>query len=245
MPIDHKKILALIPSKPGVYQFFDSSGNMIYVGKAKDMKKRTTSYFSKNQSGKTIVMLKKAAELRHIVVDNESDALLLENNLIKQHQPRYNILLKDDKTYPWICIKNEPFTRVFSTRNVIKDGSVYYGPYTSGLMVKTLLEIIRQLFHPRTCNYNLTLKNIAAGKFRPCFEYHLGNCKGPCIGLQTEEEYMQEIQQVKNILKGNISMVLDHLKELMLHYSENMRFEEAQKLKDKIDLLSKYRSRSV
>ena len=245
MPIDHTKILPIIPSKPGVYQFFDSSGIMIYVGKAKNLKKRAASYFAKNQSGKTLVMLKKAAELRHIVVENESDALLLENNLIKQHQPRYNILLKDDKTYPWICIKNEPFPRVFSTRNVIKDGSVYYGPYTSGLMVKTLLEIIRQLFHPRTCNYNLTLKNIAAGKFRPCFEYHLGNCKGPCIGLQTEEEYMQEIQQVKNILKGNISVVLDHLKELMLHYSENMRFEEAQKLKDKIDLLSKYRSRSV
>ncbi len=245
MPIDHKKILALIPSKPGVYQFFDSSGNMIYVGKAKDLKKRTTSYFSKNQSGKTIVMLKKAAELRHIVVDNESDALLLENNLIKQHQPRYNILLKDDKTYPWICIKDEPFPRVFSTRNVIKDGSLYFGPYTSGLMVKTLLELIRQLFQLRTCKLNLTAKNIASGKFRPCFEYHLGNCKAPCIALQTEDDYAENIQQIKNILRGNISSVLDNLKHLMITYSKNLRFEEAQKIKEKIELLSRYRSRSA
>ena len=245
MPIDHKKILALIPSKPGVYQFFDSSGNMIYVGKAKDLKKRTTSYFSKNQSGKTIVMLKKAAELRHIVVDNESDALLLENNLIKQHQPRYNILLKDDKTYPWICIKDEPFPRVFSTRNVIKDGSLYFGPYTSGLMVKTLLELIRQLFQLRTCKLNLTAKNIASGKFRPCFEYHLGNCKAPCIALQTEDDYAENIKQINNILRGNISSVLDNLKHLMIAYSKNLRFEEAQKIKEKIELLSKYQSRST
>jgi len=245
MPIDHKIILTLIPSKPGIYEFFDSTGNIIYVGKAKNLRKRAASYFTKNQSGKTIVMLKKAAELKHIVVENESDALLLENNLIKQHQPRYNILLKDDKTYPWICIKNEPFPRVFSTRNVIRDGSIYYGPYTSGLMVKTLLDLIRQLFHPRTCNYNLTPKNIAEGKFKPCFEYHLGNCKGPCIGLQTEEEYMQDLQQIKSILRGNISTVLNHLKEEMFNYSQNMRFEEAQKLKEKYDILLKYRSRSV
>jgi excinuclease ABC subunit C len=245
MPIDHKIILTLIPSKPGIYEFFDSTGNIIYVGKAKNLRKRAASYFTKNQSGKTIVMLKKAAELKHIVVENESDALLLENNLIKQHQPRYNILLKDDKTYPWICIKNEPFPRVFSTRNVIRDGSIYYGPYTSGLMVKTLLDLIRQLFHPRTCNYNLTPKNIAEGKFKPCFEYHLGNCKGPCIGLQTEEEYMHDLQQIKSILRGNISTVLNHLKEEMFNYSQNMRFEEAQKLKEKYDILLKYRSRSV
>ncbi len=245
MPIDHKIILTLIPSKPGIYEFFDSTGNIIYVGKAKNRRKRAASYFTKNHSGKTIVMLKKAAELKHIVVENESDALLLENNLIKQHQPKYNILLKDDKTYPWICIKNEPFPRVFSTRNVIRDGSIYYGPYTSGLMVKTLLDLIRQLFHPRTCNYNLTPKNIAEGKFKPCFEYHLGNCKGPCIGLQTEEEYMQDLQQIKSILRGNISTVLNHLKEEMFNYSQNMRFEEAQKLKEKYDILLKYRSRSV
>ena len=245
MTIDHNKILSLIPSKPGVYQFFDSSGNMIYVGKAKNLKKRAASYFSKNQSGKTMVMLKKAMELRHIVVDNESDALLLENNLIKQHQPRYNILLKDDKTFPWICIKNEPFPRVFSTRNVIKDGSLYFGPYTSGLMVKTLLELIRQLFQLRTCKLNLTAKNIASGKFRPCFEYHLGNCKPPCIGLQTGEDYMESIQQIKNILRGNISSVLDNLKQLMIHYSQNLRFEDAQKIKERIELLSKYKSRSA
>jgi excinuclease ABC subunit C len=245
MPIDYKIILTLIPSKPGIYEFFDSTGTIIYVGKAKNLRKRAASYFTKNQSGKTIVMLRKAAELKHIVVENESDALLLENNLIKRHQPRYNILLKDDKTYPWICIKNEPFPRVFSTRNVIRDGSTYYGPYTSGLMVKTLLDLIRQLFHPRTCNYNLTPGNIAEGKFKPCFEYHLGNCKGPCIGLQTEEEYMHDLQQIRSILRGNISTVLNHLKEEMFNYSQNMRFEEAQKLKEKYDILLKYRSRSV
>lgn len=241
---NYKDTISVLPSKPGVYQFLDSHGNIIYVGKAKNLKKRITSYFSKNQSGKTRVMLTKAEGIRHIVVDNESDALLLENNLIKQHQPKYNILLKDDKTYPWICIRNEIFPRVFSTRNVIKDGSQYFGPYTSGLMVKTLLDLIKQLFHPRTCNYNLTAKNIASGKFKPCFEYHLGNCKGPCIGLQTEEDYTQEIQQVRNILRGNISTVIDHLKELMVNYAENLRFEEAQKVKEKINILSKYKSRS-
>jgi excinuclease ABC subunit C len=245
MSIDHRDIIRRLPNKPGVYQFMDAYGNIIYVGKAKNLKKRTASYFSKNQSGKTIVMLKKAAELRHIVVDNESDALLLENNLIKQHQPRYNILLKDDKTYPWICIKDEPFPRLFSTRNVIKDGSLYFGPYTSGLMVKTLLELIRQLFQLRTCKLNLTAKNIESGKFRPCFEYHLGNCKAPCIALQTEDDYAESVQQIKNILRGNISSVLDNLKQLMIKYSKNLRFEEAQKIKEKIDLLSKYKSRSA
>jgi excinuclease ABC subunit C len=245
MSIDHRDIIRRLPNKPGVYQFMDAYGNIIYVGKAKNLKKRTASYFSKNQSGKTIVMLKKAAELRHIVVDNESDALLLENNLIKQHQPRYNILLKDDKTYPWICIKDEPFPRLFSTRNVIKDGSLYFGPYTSGLMVKTLLELIRQLFQLRTCKLNLTAKNIESGKFRPCFEYHLGNCKAPCIALQTEDDYAESVQQIKNILRGNISSVLDNLKQLMIKYSKNLRFEEAQKIKEKIDLLSKYKARSA
>jgi excinuclease ABC subunit C len=245
MSIDHRDIIRRLPNKPGVYQFLDAYGNIIYVGKAKNLKKRTASYFSKNQSGKTIVMLKKAAELRHIVVDNESDALLLENNLIKQHQPRYNILLKDDKTYPWICIKDEPFPRLFSTRNVIKDGSLYFGPYTSGLMVKTLLELIRQLFQLRTCKLNLTAKNIESGKFRPCFEYHLGNCKAPCIALQTEDDYAESVQQIKNILRGNISSVLDNLKQLMIKYSKNLRFEEAQKIKEKIDLLSKYKARSA
>ena len=181
-----KSIISLLPDKPGVYQFIDNSDNILYVGKAKNLKKRVTSYFSKNQSGKTVVLLRRAADIKHIVVENESDALLLENNLIKKHQPRYNILLKDDKTFPWICIKKEPFPRVFSTRNNIRDGSVYFGPYTSGLMVKTLIALIRQLYNLRTCSLNLTESNIQSEKFKVCLEYHLGNCKAPCVGLQTE-----------------------------------------------------------
>jgi excinuclease ABC subunit C len=190
-------------------------------------------------------MLKRADDLKHIVVDNESDALLLENNIIKKLQPRYNILLKDDKTYPWICIKKEPFPRVFSTRNTYKDGSVYFGPYTSGLMVKTLLELIRQLYKLRTCALSLTKENITAAKFKVCLEYHMGNCKAPCIRLQTEQDYAENIQQIKNILRGNISTVLDHLKKLMSDYSNELRFEEAQVIKTKIEILSKFQSRSA
>ncbi len=245
MPINSKSILQLLPEKPGVYQFIDTSGNIIYVGKAKNLKKRVSSYFKKNQSGKTSVMLKRAADLKHIIVDNESDALLLENNIIKKQQPRYNILLKDDKTYPWICIKKEPFPRVFSTRNTYKDGSVYFGPYTSGLMVKTLLELIRQLYKLRTCTLSLTKENINAGKFKVCLEYHMGNCKAPCVGFQTEQDYADNIQQIKSILRGNISTVLDHLKKLMHEYSNSLRFEEAQAIKNKIEILSKFQSRSV
>jgi excinuclease ABC subunit C len=243
--LDYKLILSALPQKPGVYQFVDHNGTIIYVGKAKNLKKRVTSYFTKNQSGKTQALLKKAENVRHIVVDNESDALFLENNLIKKLQPKYNILLKDDKTFPWICIKNEPFPRVFSTRNVIKDGSNYYGPYTSGLMVKTLIVLIRQLYQLRTCSHNLTNENISAGKFKVCLEFHIGNCKAPCISRQTMEEYSETISQIRNILKGNISSVIDHLKLLMLNCSSEMRFEEAQIIKDKIDLLSKYKSRST
>ena len=215
-----KSILSLIPDRPGVYQFFDSSGVIIYVGKAKNLKKRVTSYFSKNQSGKTIALLRKTSDVRHIVVDNEQDALLLENNLIKKHQPRYNILLKDDKTFPWICIKNEPFPRVFSTRNPVRDGSQYFGPYTSGLMVKTLISFIRQLYKLRTCYHNLTESNIKAGKFKVCLEYHLGNCKAPCVGKQIESDYLENIDQIRDILKGNISTVIDHLKKSMARYSK-------------------------
>ena len=245
MPIDPVHILSLLPHKPGVYQFHDSYGTIIYVGKAKDLRKRVTSYFLKNQSGKTSVMLKKAVQLRHIVVDNESDALLLENNLIKKHQPRYNILLKDDKTYPWICIKKEPFPRVFSTRNTIRDGSVYFGPYTSGLMVKTLLDLIRHLYKLRTCTLNLTRNNIESGKFKVCLEYHLGNCKAPCVGLQGIEDYDDSIQQIRNILRGNISTVQDHLKGIMKEYASEMRFEEAQVIKDKLEIISRFRSKSA
>jgi excinuclease ABC subunit C len=240
-----KSILSLIPDRPGVYQFFDSSGVIIYVGKAKNLKKRVTSYFSKNQSGKTIALLRKTSDVRHIVVDNEQDALLLENNLIKKHQPRYNILLKDDKTFPWICIKNEPFPRVFSTRNPVRDGSQYFGPYTSGLMVKTLISFIRQLYKLRTCYHNLTESNIKAGKFKVCLEYHLGNCKAPCVGKQIESDYLENIDQIRDILKGNISTVIDHLKKSMARYSAELRFEDAQSVKEKIDILSRFRSKST
>ena len=245
MSISPEQIISILPEKPGVYQFLDSSGNLLYVGKAKNLKKRVRSYFGRKQSGKTSVMLKQASTLSHIVVDNESDALLLENSLIKTHQPRYNILLKDDKTYPWICVKNELFPRVFSTRNTIKDGSEYYGPYTSGQMVKTLIDLIRQLYKLRTCSLNLTKSNIKSGKFKVCLEYHLGNCKAPCIGLQNEEEYMAGIKQIRDILKGNISSVIEHLKQLMAERSRNLRFEEAQMIKDKLDILSKFRARST
>lgn len=240
-----KSILSLIPGNPGVYQFIDSYGVVIYVGKAKNLKKRVTSYFSKNQSGKTIALLRKTSDIRHIVVDNESDALLLENNLIKKHQPRYNILLKDDKTFPWICVKNEPFPRVFSTRNPVRDGSIYFGPYTSGLMVKTLVSFIRQLYKLRTCSHNLTKQNIDAGKFKVCLEYHLGNCKAPCVGKQQESDYQENIDQIKDILKGNISTVIDHLKITMTKYSGELRFEEAQLIKEKIEILSRFRSKST
>jgi excinuclease ABC, C subunit len=243
--VNFKSILSVIPDNPGVYQFIDASGIIIYVGKAKNLKKRVTSYFSKNQSGKTIALLRKTSDIRHIVVDNESDALLLENNLIKKHQPRYNILLKDDKTFPWICIKNEPFPRVFSTRNPVRDGSVYFGPYTSGLMVKTLISFIRQLYKLRTCTHNLIKSNIEAGKFKVCLEYHLGNCKAPCVGKQAENDYLENIDQIRDILKGNISTVIDHLKKTMLRYSEELRFEEAQSVKEKIEILSRFRSKST
>jgi excinuclease ABC subunit C len=240
-----KSILSLIPDNPGVYQFVDASGVIIYVGKAKNLKKRVTSYFSKNQSGKTIALLRKTTDIRHIVVDNESDALLLENNLIKKHQPRYNILLKDDKTFPWICVRNEPFPRVFSTRNPVRDGSVYFGPYTSALMVKTLISFIRQLFKLRTCTHNLIQSNIEAEKFKVCLEYHLGNCKAPCVGKQTERDYLENINEIRYILKGNISTVIDHLKTTMARYSKELRFEEAQSVKEKIEILSRFRSKST
>lgn len=245
MPLDPPYILPHLPHKPGVYQFTDMSGKVIYVGKAKDLKKRITSYFSGNRSGKTTVMLNRAAGLRHTIVDNESDALLLENNLIKKLQPRYNILLKDDKTFPWICIKKEHFPRVFSTRNTVRDGSEYFGPYTSGLMVKTLLGLIRHLYKLRTCSLSMTKTNIDSGKFRVCLEYHIGNCKGPCVGLQTEDEYNENINQIRNILRGNISSVMEHLKGLMAGYSKDLRFEEAQVIKEKIEILSRFRSKST
>jgi excinuclease ABC subunit C len=242
---EYRRTISGLPDKPGIYQFLDESGLILYVGKARSLKKRVTSYFSGNQTGKTNVLLKKTRHIRHIVVDSESDALLLENNLIKKHQPRYNILLKDDKTFPWICIKNEPFPRVFSTRNVYRDGSVYYGPYTSALMVRTLINLIRQLFQLRNCSLNLVSENIDSCKFKVCLEFHMGNCKAPCVGKQSEEEYSETIARVRDILKGNISAVIDYLRDMMLSYSADLKFEEAQKLKEKIELLSKYRSKST
>jgi excinuclease ABC subunit C len=242
---EHKEIIASLPDKPGVYEFMDPVGRVLYIGKAKNLKRRVTSYFAKNKSGKTNMMLRKAGSIRHIVVENESDALLLENNLIKKHQPRYNILLKDDKTFPWICIKKEPYPRVFSTRKVIRDGSVYFGPYTSALMVRTLLTLIRQLYKLRSCNLNLTQSNIEAGKFKVCLEYHIGNCKGPCVGYQTEEDYDESIVQIKDILKGNIMTVTEHLKKRMTNYAKELRFEEAQMLKEKIEILNRFRSKSA
>jgi excinuclease ABC subunit C len=243
--LNYKEIVSSLPDNPGVYQFLDTTGKIIYIGKAKNLKKRISSYFAGSHSGKTKVMLNKAASISHIVVENESDALLLENNLIKKHQPRYNILLKDDKTFPWICIKNEPFPRVFSTRKIIKDGSLYFGPYTSALMVKTLLELIRQLYKLRTCYYNLTEDNIKSGKFKVCLEYHMGNCKAPCVGNQKETDYQESINQIRDILKGHIIAVIDHLKTKMNEYSGQLRFEEAQIIKEKIEILNKFQSHSA
>jgi excinuclease ABC subunit C len=240
-----KSTVSTLPDKPGVYQFIDSAGTILYVGKARSLKKRVLSYFTKNQSGKTQAMLSRAVDLRHIVVDNESEALLLENSLIKKHQPRYNILLKDDKTYPWICIKNEHFPRVLLTRKLIPDGSSYYGPYTSVPAVRTLLDLVRQLFQIRTCSLPLNKKSIAEGKFRVCLEYHIGNCRGPCVGLVSEEEHNQHIERIKQIVKGDVGSVTGHLEALMKQYAAALKFEEAQKIKEKLEILTRYRSKSV
>src|SRR5689334_13843547 len=226
---DHQNILSILPESPGVYQFYDKDGRLIYVGKAKSLKKRVSSYFHKeHDSGKTVVMVRQIADIKTIKVETEMDALLLENNLIKKHQPRYNVNLKDDKTYPWICIKNERFPRVFYTRKFIRDGSEYFGPYTSVKMINTLLDLITQLYKLRNCTLNLSEENIANKKFKVCLEYHIGNCKGPCEARQTFEDYDQTIKEIRQILKGNISMVIGHLKELMQGHSAELKFEEAQ-----------------
>lgn len=242
MLTDTKKI----PSLPGVYQFLNKDGKIIYIGKAKNLKKRVASYFNKkHEHGKTRVMVKNIADIKFIVVESETDALLLENNLIKKHQPRYNVLLKDDKSYPWICIKNERFPRVFSTRNIVKDGSLYFGPYTSVKMVNTLLDLVRQLYKLRTCNYNLSENNIQAEKFKVCLEYHIGNCKGPCEGHQEEAEYNQAIEEIKQIIRGNTHTVIKHLKERMQQFAADLEFEKAQMVKEKIEILEKYQSKSA
>ncbi|WP_417290533.1 excinuclease ABC subunit UvrC [Corallibacter sp.] len=238
--------LKTLPNLPGVYQYYDADGKILYVGKAKNLKKRVSSYFNKQHDyGKTKVLVKKIADIKHIVVDTETDALLLENNLIKKHQPRYNVMLKDDKSYPWICVKNERFPRVFSTRRVFKDGSEYFGPYTSMKTVSTLLDLIRGLFQLRTCNYDLAQEKIDAGKYKVCLEYHLGNCKGPCEGYETEVSYHNNIASIKEILKGNFKDSLSGFKHQMKTYAEDLQFEEAQKIKEKIEVLENYQAKST
>jgi excinuclease ABC subunit C len=235
-----------LPSNPGVYQYYDKEGVILYVGKAKNLKKRVASYFNKNhENGKTRVLVKKIVNIKHIVVDTETDALLLENNLIKKYQPRYNVMLKDDKTYPWICIKKERFPRIFLTRNVIKDGSEYYGPYTSVRTVRALLDMVKELYQLRTCNFFLSEKNVEAGKYKKCLEFHLGNCKAPCEAIQTEEDYNQDINAIRHIIKGDFKDAMESFNGLMQMYADKMEFEEAQKIKDKIDNLSNYQSKST
>ena len=240
-------LIHALPEQPGVYQFYDKNGTILYIGKAKNLKKRVSSYFSRKKfdSFKVKVLVDRIKDLKFIVVDSESDALLLENNLIKKYQPRYNILLKDDKTFPWICVKNEPFPRVFSTRTVIQDGSQYYGPYTSAYAVKVLLNLIRQLYQLRTCKLSLTEENIEKGKFKVCLEYHIGNCQGPCVGLQNRESYDENINQIRNIIKGNLHEVIAHLKAEMEHRASLFQFEEANRFKEKIEILSRYQSKST
>ena len=239
-------LLKNLPNKPGIYQYLNVEGTIIYVGKAKNLKKRVTSYFTKNHDNtKTAVLVKQIVDIRTIVVGSEIEALLLENNLIKKYQPKYNVLLKDDKTYPWICIKNEPFPRIFSTRNLVKDGSEYFGPYASGKMMSTILELINELYPLRSCHLSLSQENILANKFNVCLEYHIGNCKAPCVGYQNEEDYLKYISDIRNIIKGNIFSVTKHLKTMMAEYAEHLEFEKAHVLKDKIKTLENYQSKSV
>jgi len=235
-----------LPNEPGVYQYFDKNEVIIYIGKAKNLKKRVSSYFSKtHENGKTKVLVTKIVSIKHIVVETETDALLLENNLIKKHKPRYNILLKDDKTYPWICIKKERFPRIFMTRRVIKDGSEYFGPYTSIKTVRILLDLIKELYPLRTCTYDLSHQNINEGKYKVCLEYHLKNCKGACENLETESHYNNSIKAIRNIIKGNFKEGLEKFQEMMLVCAEKMEFEEAQKIKEKLSLLGNYQSKST
>ena len=235
-----------LPDSPGVYQYYDKEDKILYVGKAKNLKKRVSSYFNKiHDTAKTNVLVKKIVSIKHIVVPTESDALLLENNLIKKLQPRYNVLLRDDKTYPWLCIKKEPFSRVFSTRRMIKDGSEYFGPYTNFKTVWTILELIKELYPLRTCNYDLNENNIKNHKFKVCLEYHIGNCKGPCEGFETLENYQNQVDAIREILKGNFKESLKAFKKKMNELAANMHFEEAQKIKEKIEVLENYQSRST
>lgn len=241
-----KPQLENLPDKPGVYQYYAEDGRLLYVGKAKSLKKRVGSYFSKeHDNARTRVMVRQIADIRCIIVETEYDALLLENNLIKQHQPKYNVNLKDDKTYPWIVIKNEPFPRVFYTRRYIRDGSTYFGPYASVTMIHTLLDLIRQLYKLRTCSLALSPENIEKKKFRVCLEFHIGNCKGPCEGLQSMQDYDTSISGIRDILKGNINSVINHLQDQMKGHASRFEFEHAQLCKEKIEILERYKGKSV
>ena len=241
-----KMILSILPDKPGCYQYFDDKGTIIYVGKAKNLKRRVSSYFNKeHDSNKTRVLVKQIRDIKYIVVNTEEDALLLENNLIKQYRPRYNVMLKDDKTYPSITVKNEYFPRIFQTRNIVKDGSQYYGPYPSVYTAKVMLQMLKELYPLRTCKYPLTPESIAAGKYEVCLEYHIKCCKGPCVGLQSMEEYQQNISEIKEILRGNISQISKHLYEEMQVLAGELKFEEAQKIKEKYEVIENYREKST
>ena len=238
--------LKTLPEAPGVYQYYDVEDKILYVGKAKNLKKRVNSYFNKkHENGKTRVLVSKIRNVKHIVVASETDALLLENNLIKKYQPRYNILLKDDKSYPWICIKKERFPRIFLTRNVIKDGSEYYGPYTSVRTVRALLDLLKELYPLRTCKYDLSEKNISNGKYKVCLEYHIKNCLGACEGLQTVEDYEKTITIIRYIIKGHFKVAMQQFKALMQEFATNLAFEEAQQIKEKMDLLANYQAKST
>lgn len=241
-----KTILSILPEKPGCYQYFDEKGTIIYVGKAKNLKRRVSSYFNKeHDSNKTRVLVKQIRDIKYIVVDTEEDALLLENNLIKQYRPRYNVMLKDDKTYPSITVKNEYFPRIFQTRNIVRDGSQYYGPYPSVYTAKVMLQMLKELYPLRTCKLPLTPESIAAGKYEVCLEYHIKRCKGPCVGLQSLEDYMKNISEIKEILRGNISQISKHLYEEMQALAADLKFEEAQKIKEKYDVIENYRAKST
>jgi len=246
IPANIATLLRSLPEKPGVYRYFDADENILYVGKAKNLKKRVSSYFTKaHDNSRLRLLVKKIADIKTLVVETEYDALLLENNLIKQLQPRYNVSLKDDKTYPWICLKKEPYPRLFYTRKKIKEGSEYFGPYASVTSVKTLLGFIKENFPLRTCSLDLSEKNIAAKKFRACLDYHIGTCKAPCIALQTSEAYDENIRQIRHIIKGNVSSVIRELKQRMNAHSEKMEFEQAQQIKEKMEALEKYQAKSM
>lgn len=243
---EFQQIAPTLPLQPGIYQYYDAKGELLYVGKAKQIRKRVSSYFSKQPDNlKTVELVKRIAQIRFTIVDSEQDAFLLENSLIKEYQPRYNINLKDDKTYPFIVIRKEPFARIFLTRKKSKDGSTYLGPYTSVHQLRELLEFIRQTIPLRTCNLDLRPAKVARGKYKVCLEYHLGNCKGPCEGLQTPQQYEQDLQQASHILKGELAPVIHHLEEQMKEFAATLAYEQAAQLKKKIDYLRQYRSRSV